>query len=68
MGLLPPSAWAFSFWGGSFYLYTSNGVSNSTVTKFDPTTKTVDSSYTLTAPVIIDGAGVSTCAPLTPPK
>ncbi len=27
-----PSAWAFSFWGGSFYLYTSDGTTNSTVT------------------------------------
>ena len=67
-GVPTPSAWAFSFWGGSFYLYTSDGVTNSTVTKFDPTTMTVDTSYVLTAPTIIDGAGVSTCAPLTPPQ
>jgi hypothetical protein len=38
------------------------------VTKFDPSTHAVDSSYQLTAPMIIVGAGVSTCAPLTPPK
>jgi hypothetical protein len=66
-GLATPLAWAFSFWGGSFYLYTSDGFANSTVTKFDPSTMTVDTSYVLTAPTIIDGAGVSTCAPLTPP-
>jgi hypothetical protein len=66
-GVDTPSAWAFSFWGGSFYLYTSDGFANSTVTKFDPVTKTVDTSYVLTAPTVIDGAGVSTCAPLTPP-
>ena len=65
-GIPVPSAWAFSFWGGAFYLYTSDGLSNSTVTRFDPTTKTVDTSYVLTAPAIIDGAGVSTCAPLKP--
>lgn len=62
----PPNAWAFSFWGGSFYLYMSDGVSNSTVTKFDPTANTVNPSYAK-APFIIVGAGVSTCAPLTPP-
>jgi hypothetical protein len=67
-GVAMPAAWAFSFWGGSFYLYTSNGLNNSTVTKVDPTTMTVDASYVLTAPIVIDGAGVSTCAPLTPPK
>jgi hypothetical protein len=61
-----PRAWAFSFWGGAFYLYTSNGSTNSTVTRFDPTTKAVDASYQLTAPMIIDGAGVSTCAPVGP--
>jgi hypothetical protein len=67
-GVATPLAWAFSFWGGSFYLYTSDGTSQSTVTKFDPSTHAVDSSYQLTAPMIIVGAGVSTCAPLTPPK
>lgn len=64
-----PLAWAFSFWGGGFYLYTSeDGTSASSVTRFDATTHTVDSSYALTAPMVIVGAGVSTCAPLTPPK
>jgi hypothetical protein len=67
-GVMTPMAWAFSFWGGSFYLYTSDGSTNSTVTKFDWSTGGVDSSYNLGAPTIIVGAGVSTCAPLTPPK
>jgi hypothetical protein len=65
-GVATPLAWAFSFWGGAFYLYTSDGTSNSTVTRFDPATKAVDSSYVLTAPAVIDGAGVSTCAPIGP--
>lgn len=63
-----PSAWAFSFWGGAFYFYTSDGVVNSTVTRFDPATKQVDASYALSAPAVIVGAGVSTCAPLKPPS
>jgi hypothetical protein len=66
-GVPVPSAWAFSFWGGAFYLYTSeDGTSNSTVTRFDPTTNTVDTTYQLQAPTVIDGAGVSTCAPTKP--
>ena len=67
-GLSPPNAWAFTFWGGAFYLYTSpDGVQLSTVTRFDPTTKQVDTSYNLSAPMVIVGAGVSTCAPIVPP-
>jgi hypothetical protein len=68
-GVPTPQAWAFSFWGGAFYLYTSpDSTTLSTVTRFDPTTKMVDPSYVLTAPMVIDGAGVSTCAPLGPTK
>ncbi len=66
-GVPTPLDWAFSFWGGAFYLYTSGGSFNSTVTRFDPTTKAVDTSYDVTAPTIIVGAGVSICAPITPP-
>jgi hypothetical protein len=66
-GVATPMAWAFSFWGGAFYLYTSNGTANSKVTRFDPATKAVDATYTLKAPVVIVGAGVSTCAPIAPP-
>ncbi len=66
-GVPTPAAWAFTFWGGAFYLYTSeDGLTNTTVTRFDPVTKTVDTSYKLTAPAVLDGAGVSTCAPLQP--
>jgi hypothetical protein len=57
-------AWAISFWGGAFYVFTSDNTAPSTVTRFDPTTKAVDTSYVLTAPGVIYGAGASTCAPL----
>jgi hypothetical protein len=58
-------AWAFAFWGGDFYLFTSGtGDSGSEVHRFDPS----DGSLTFvtnSAPgQIIDGAGVSTCAPV----
>ncbi len=62
--------WAFSFWGGSFYLYTANQNLNpfdtSNVTQYDPVAKTT----TVVMHQIgfrIVGAGVSTCAPTKPP-
>ncbi|HVK68163.1 MAG TPA: hypothetical protein VM694_27080, partial [Polyangium sp.] len=67
-GLETPSAWAFSFWGGSFYLYAAAGLSNSNVTKYDPATGAIDNAYMTDIGFRIVGAGVSTCAPLEPPK
>lgn len=66
-GLATPSAWAFSFWGGSFYLYAA-GFGNSNVTKYDPATGAIDNAYMTDVGFRIVGAGVSTCAPLEPPK
>jgi hypothetical protein len=64
--------WAFSFWGGDFYFYTapppvnaSDGL-GSDVTRYRP----ADGSIEVLRKSIgfrIVGAGVSTCAPLTPP-
>jgi hypothetical protein len=71
-GLDTPIAWAFSFWGGDFYLYTEsqndqlNGLTT-TVTKYHPGGG-VDTSYMTDIGFTIVGAGVSTCAPITPPK
>jgi hypothetical protein len=69
---IPPNtaAFAFSFWGGSFWFYTSpcDGMictQGTTVRKYDPTTKQL----TIAIPdvgFIIDGAGESTCAPVGP--
>ncbi|MDI1481990.1 hypothetical protein [Polyangium sp. y55x31] len=67
-GLATPSAWAFSFWGGSFYLYAASSLANSNVTKYDPATNTIDNAYMTDIGFRIVGAGVSTCAPLEPPK
>lgn len=63
-----PNAWAFSFWGGAFYFYTSDGFATSTITRYDASTNQVDGSYVLNAGAIVVGAGVSTCAPLKPPS
>jgi hypothetical protein len=68
-----PSAWAFSFWGGAFYLYTAP----SPIAQPDRTTNVThhvfpdgptDTAYMENIGFRIVGAGVSTCAPVEPPK
>ncbi|HRI68925.1 MAG TPA: hypothetical protein PK156_32065 [Polyangium sp.] len=67
-GLNTPDAYAFSFWGGSFYLYAASIGSNSRVTKYDPATGVINNNYILDTGMQIVGAGVSTCAPVQPPN
>ncbi|MSP25491.1 MAG: hypothetical protein EXR75_10070 [Myxococcales bacterium] len=62
-----PSAWAFSFWGGDFYLYTAS-FTNSRVNRYRPSDGSVDTSYISDTGMRIVGAGVSTCAPVDAPK
>jgi hypothetical protein len=60
-----PSSFAFSFWGGSFYLYTwVFGQASTNVNKYDPSTGNVDTAYMTDIGFVIVGAGVSTCAPV----
>jgi hypothetical protein len=56
------SGWAFAFWGGDFYTFTSPTGQGTIVQRYRPADGTVVQvgSY----PEIIDGAGVSTCAPV----
>ena len=56
----PTDAYAFGFWGGDFWVFTSDG-STTAVTQFDPTTGT--ETLATTYDDVIVGAGVSTCAP-----
>jgi hypothetical protein len=61
------NAFAFSFWGGDFWFYTTDGTTPSRVTRRKSTGETA----VVKADVggfRIAGAGVSTCAPLTSPK
>ena len=55
------NGWAFAFWGGDFYMFTSEDGATSDVTRYRP----ADGSTTVVSslPSIIVGAGVSTCAP-----
>jgi hypothetical protein len=54
-------AFAFAYWGGSFWIFTSAGGGTSTVTQYDLDTQ--KESTATTVPAVIVGAGVSTCAP-----
>jgi hypothetical protein len=67
-GVSAPSDWAFSFWGGHFYLYTAPGHGNgSDVIDYDPTSGATNLTYMTGIGFTIVGAGVSTCAPTVPP-
>lgn len=69
-GVEAPNAWAFSFWGGHFYLYTSPwyvSTRTSNVTDYDPMSGNINSEYMTNVGFNIVGAGVSTCAPVTQP-
>ena len=70
-GVTPPSDWAFSFWGGHFYLYTSQGAgtgNGSDVTDYDPVSGSINTAFMTGIGFDIVGAGVSTCAPVTAPQ
>lgn len=66
-GVPTPTDWAFSFWGGHFYLYVSQG-SGTTVVDYDPTSGNINPNYMPNIGFDIVGAGVSTCAPTVPPQ
>jgi hypothetical protein len=53
--------WAFAWWGGAFYFFTSTGGA-SVVTRYDPASEALE--QVATAPGLVVGAGVSTCAPV----
>jgi hypothetical protein len=64
-GVVQGAGWAFGFWGGDFYTFTtpSEGDDTTVVNRFDPVAKTVTQIATAPTGVTIVGAGVSTCAP-----
>ena len=57
----PGSAFAFAFWGGDFYFFTSEGSGLSDVTRLHPDDGSLKIVATLDRTIV--GAGVSTCAP-----
>ena len=56
----PNDAFAFAFWGGDFWVFSSTG-GPSTVTLFDPVTLKESTATSFSGTIV--GAGVSTCAP-----
>lgn len=67
-GVPCPWDFAFSFWGGDFYLYTSRENSNSSVTHYTSADGGIDPNYVPDTGFSIVGAGVSTCAPTAQPR
>lgn len=57
----PLDGYAFGFWGGVFWVFTSSQ-NQTIVTRFDPTTGSETNVSTMPEGVV--GAGVSTCAPM----
>jgi hypothetical protein len=61
-GIFQGGGWAFGFWGGDFYTFTSTGRTGpTTVTRFDPQDMSITPVATIGDNIV--GAGVSTCAP-----
>ena len=54
-------AFAWAFWGGEFWMFTGPGGGSTSVTRWDPQTKTGTVVASFASTVV--GAGVSTCAP-----
>jgi hypothetical protein len=64
-GVTTGNSFAFSFWGGDFWFFTSEGTTPSKVTHLDTTTGNISVAKDNVGDFRITGAGVSTCAPLT---
>jgi hypothetical protein len=62
-GVTQGNGWAFGFWGGDFYTFTSPTGQNSIVTRFRPSDGSIVQVAQTGAGEVIVGAGVSTCAP-----
>ncbi|HEY8038188.1 MAG TPA: hypothetical protein VIF15_00265 [Polyangiaceae bacterium] len=56
----PQDGYAFAFWGGDFWVFTSSSTS-SVITRFRPSDGSETAMGTTAIPIV--GAGVSTCAP-----
>jgi hypothetical protein len=63
-GLVPGMDYAFAFWGGDFYVFTSSDGVSSQVTRFSPADGSVMVVTQTASGQAIVGAGVSTCAPM----
>jgi hypothetical protein len=63
-----PAAWAFSHWGGDFWIFLQRqGEPSTTVWHLEPALGNRLTAAVPSSGMTIVGAGVSTCAPLTTP-
>jgi hypothetical protein len=62
-GMAPIYDWAFAYWGGDFYFFTSTDGTTTLVSQYIPGGSTTAMKYTTIMSTAIVGAGVSTCAP-----
>jgi hypothetical protein len=61
--------YAFAAWGGDFWIFTDTStISGTTVTRYRPATGEISYAPGAPFPARIVGAGVSSCAPTTPPS
>jgi hypothetical protein len=67
-GVNTGNAWAFSFWGGDFWFYTSAGAPSTVTRKQSSTNGNISIAKDDVGGFRIVGAGVSTCAPTAPPR
>lgn len=66
-----PPLYAFSFWGGDFYVYTATTLApqqSTNVARYRPSDGSLDTEYMTSIGFHIVGAGVSTCAPTVSPN
>jgi hypothetical protein len=63
-GVNTGTAWAFSFWGGDFWFYTSFGGPSTVTRKQSSTDGNLSTAKDDVGGFRIVGAGVSTCAPV----
>jgi hypothetical protein len=61
-GSAPISDWAFAYWGGDFYFFTSSDNTTTIVSRYVPGGPLALPTVTTLGTAIV-GAGVSTCAP-----
>lgn len=66
-GVTIGDAWAVAAWGGDIWLFSSTYEGSTSVARYDPEAGTVETVLSNTGFKVL-GAGVSSCAPIEPPK
>ncbi|MBW2522775.1 MAG: hypothetical protein JRI23_01305 [Deltaproteobacteria bacterium] len=62
------AAWAFAYWGGSFYVFYMVDPPNTSTQVYKVEYDGTVANYIPNTGLVVVGAGVSTCAPIAPPR